>query len=418
MGLVFERFTRGPLIAAVILLASGLFASGCGRVDGGAGGGGAISDAEATAVRPETAQPTATPSTPRHGGYQLVPAIPVASFEWMLGFAMIPGSDREAVIVTKMGEIWRVRVDGGSAPILFGDLSEKLIEEPHLEEGLLGLALSPAFQDDGLVYVHYSAGAPRRSVISRFDASSGALNLTSEQVILKVEQPFGNHNGGQIAFGLDGYLYIGFGDGGDKFDPFNTSQRLDTLLGKILRIDVSGAEGYRIPPDNPFVDTPGARPEIYAYGLRNPWRFTFDRVTGDLWVGDVGQDRWEEVNRIVPGANYGWSTVEGPECLEADCNQAGLQPPRAAYARESANQAVIGGYVYRGPTMPELNGWYIYGDWGLGKIWAVDTEGDAKPVLLADTGLAITSFGELDDGEIVVVTFNGVYKLALVPQSS
>ncbi len=171
-------------------------------------------------------------------------------------------------------------------------------------------------------------------------------------------------------------------------------------------------EGYAVPPDNPFVGTPGARPEIYAYGLRNPWRFSFDRATGDLWAGDVGQNRWEEVDRIVAGANYGWNVIEGFECFDSStCDTSGLEPPRAAYGRDDGC-SVTGGYVYRGPSMPELNGWYVYGDFCSGRIWAVNTADDSPPVLLTDTGLPIASFGELPDGQLLVLTFeNVIYRL-------
>ena len=324
----------------------------------------------------------------------------------MLGFHMLPGSATEAVVVTQGGQMWRVQIEGEATPELFGDVSDRLIRRPGSEEGLLGLAFSPEFERDGSVYLYYTAGDPRRSVLSRFKVAGGTLDPASEEVILEVEQPFAKHNGGQIAFGPDGYLYAALGDGGSGGDPLGNGQNLETLLGSIIRIDVSGESGYTIPPDNPFAGRPGARPEIYAYGLRNPWRFSFDRATGELWAGDVGQARWEEVERIIPGGNYGWKIMEGLECFRApDCERSGLELPRAVYGH-SEGCSVTGGYVYRGPSMPELNGWYVYGDFCGGRVWAVDTADDSPPVLLADTALRISSFGELADGELLAVTFN------------
>ncbi len=363
---------------------------------------------EATAT-----MPAATPApTPVAGAYELVEAMPSATFERMVGFATIPGAADEAVIVTQGGEIWRLSLSDSFSPTEFGDLSDRVIDyRAENEGGLLGLAFSPDFRPDGSVYVYYTAGEPRRSVLSRFQVVGDAIDAGSETVLLEVPQPYGNHNGGQIAFGRDGHLYVALGDGGSAGDPEGNGQDLSTLLGSILRLDVSG-EGYAVPPDNPFVDTPGARPEIYAYGLRNPWRFSFDRATGDLWAGDVGQNRWEEVDRIVAGANYGWNVVEGFECFEsAGCDASGLERPRAAYGREDGC-SVTGGYVYRGASMPELNGWYVYGDYCSGKVWAVDTADDSWPILLVDTGLPIASFGKLPDGELLALTFeNAAYRL-------
>ena len=256
------------------------------------------------------------------------------------------------------------------------------------------------------MYVYYTAGGPRRSVLSRFQVGSGVIDLGSETVLLEAPQPFGNHNGGQIAFGPDGYLYVALGDGGSSGDPNGNGQNLSTLLGSILRLDVSGA-GYTVPPSNPFGS------EIYAYGLRNPWRFSFDRANGDLWTADVGQNRWEEVGRIVAGGNYGWSVMEGFECFEppSGCDTSDLRLPRAVYGRD-LGCSVTGGYVYRGASMPELDGWYVYGDFCSGRIWAVNTIDSSPAVLLADTGLPIASFGELPEGELLVLTFaNAVYRL-------
>jgi glucose/arabinose dehydrogenase len=364
-----------------------------------------------TATAPPTPSPTPTAFRPLERAYELVPVVEWATFDRMLDFSTIPGAETEAVVITQDGVIWRGSLEGGSSPTIFGDISHRLIESPDGEEGLLGLAFSPDFPVDGRVYLYYTAGNPRRSVLSRFQAVDGGIDVESERILLEIPQPFSNHNGGQLAFGPDGYLYVALGDGGSAGDPQGNAQNLSTLLGSILRLDVSG-EGYVVPPDNPFVARAGARPEIYAYGLRNPWRFSFDKVTGDLWAGDVGQDRWEEVERIGSGGNYGWNIMEGLECYRSEgCDTAGLQMPRAVYGHD-LGCAVMGGYVYRGVSMPELNGWYVYGDYCSGRIWAANTADDSPPVLLAETELLIASFGELLDGELVALTFApAIYRL-------
>ncbi len=341
----------------------------------------------------------------------MVPSVPSAQWDNMLGFYMFPNSSDEAAVVQQTGAIWRVSLSDAFAPELFGDLSGRLIADRGREEGLLGQAFSPEFQSDGRVYVYYSAGDPRRTVLSRFAVRDGAMDMGSERVILEVEQPYANHNGGQIAFGPDGYLYVALGDGGSGGDPHGNAQDLDVLLGSILRLDVSG-EGYAVPGDNPFAGRAGRRGEIWAYGLRNPWRFSFDRATGDLWAGDVGQGEWEEVDRVVRGGNYGWNIMEGFECYGADqCDGADLRMPRAAYSH-AEGCSVTGGFVYRGGQMPELAGWYVYGDFCSGNIWAVNPGDDSEPVILARTDLPIATFGELPNGEIVAVTFaNGIFRL-------
>ncbi len=291
------------------------------------------------------------------------------------------------------------------------------------EEGLLGLAFDPNYLTNGHFYVHYSADSPRLSVISRFSVSPSDTNhadRSSEQVIMEVGQPFSNHNGGMIAFGPDGYLYVGLGDGGSAGDPRRNGQDTTTVLGTILRIDVSSvAPGgtYAIPPDNPFAGaTDGSRPEIWAYGLRNPWRFSFDRDTGDLWAGDVGQNRWEEIDLIKPGLNYGWNVMEGFHFyspLAAEDKQ--LEPPVVEY--ENANSggcSVTGGYVYRGSRLPTLVGAYIYGDFCSGRIWAIRYDGSEVTEFaeLVDSDLSISSFGEDQSGELYILSFNGrIYEL-------
>jgi glucose/arabinose dehydrogenase len=284
------------------------------------------------------------------------------------------------------------------------------------EEGLLGLALSP--KNEGHLYLYYSAANPRRSVVSRFNYNRSAA-LDSELVILEVEQPYANHNGGQLAFGPDGYLYIGLGDGGSAGDPQGNGQDTSTLLGAILRLDVSEStaeQPYAIPPDNPFADGRNGRPEIWAYGLRNPWRFSFDRETGELWAGDVGQNRWEEIDVIERGGNYGWNAMEGSHCFRPpeNCHSDGMIPPVWEYPLEDDACSVIGGYVYRGATIPWLTGVYVYGDFCTGQVFGLRyADGEAvEHKLLADTGLRIASFGQDNDGELYVLSQGkGIFRL-------
>jgi glucose/arabinose dehydrogenase len=338
--------------------------------------------------------------------------VPDADFDAMLDFALAPGDGNHAIVATQDGLLWRVSLDGSGSASQFGDISDRIAVGS--EEGLLSIAFSPDFETDGHFYMYYTKGSPEPSVVSRFEVSGGVLDEDSETVVIEVPQPYANHNGGRILFGPDGYLYLTTGDGGSGGDPDNNSQDKDSLLGKVLRIDVTGQPTYAAPPDNPFVGVAG-RDEIWAYGLRNPWRASFDRLTGDLWLGDVGQGEWEEVDRIEKGGNYGWRCYEGFSPYDTSgCPPAGsLEFPRAVYDH-SDGQAVAGGYVYRGSAMPELYGWYVYADFYTGRLWAVDAAPGAagEPVLLLDSGYLISSFTELPDGEILVLTYtNAIYRL-------
>lgn len=284
------------------------------------------------------------------------------------------------------------------------------------ERGLLGLAFHPEHARNGRFFVNY-IDRSNNTVVSEF-ARAGDMSATgdSERVLLSLEQPFGNHNGGMIDFGPDGKLYISSGDGGGRGDPLGAGQDLSTLLGAILRIDVDTGEPYAIPADNPFVGQQTARAEIWASGLRNPWRFSFDRHDGSLFIADVGQSRWEEIN-VEPagqgGHNYGWNVVEGPECFAADeCATDGLRPPVAWYSLEGADCAVIGGYVYRGEQFPLLQGAYLMADHCSGTIRALDAETakSGEPVSLNDlgnAGLRATSFGEDEAGELYLLGLEG-----------
>ena len=296
------------------------------------------------------------------------------------------------------------------------------------ERGLLGIAFHPDFATNGEVFLSYTASTPLTSVISRFRSFDGNLTLdpTSEEPLLFVTQLQSNHNGGDIHFGPDGFLYAGFGDGGGSGDPGSNGQNTASLLGAMLRINVDVAAGYGIPAGNPFATNSqclqgvGAAPcpEIFAWGFRNPWRFSFDSMTGALWVGDVGQgptEGWEEVDRVSAGDNYGWNTREGAHCYPpgSSCSAAGLTDPITEYGR-SVGQSITGGYVYRGSVITDLVGYYVFGDFVSGRIWAVaaDSPIGTLPIELANTGHSIAAFAEGVDGELYVVDYGGtIFKL-------
>lgn len=330
----------------------------------------------------------------------------------------------QVYIVSQAGlvHILSVFSDGSDASV-FLDISGR-VESRGSEQGLLGLAFHPNFPDTPYVFVNYTDG--ESTVVSKFTSADGlTADASSEEVILSFEQPYSNHNGGHLAFGPDGYLYIASGDGGAAGDPHINGQRLDTLLGKILRIDVD-EEPYGIPEDNPFGDQDDARPEIYAYGLRNPWRFSF-APDGKLWVADVGQDRLEEINIVEAGGNYGWSIREAiapfSERLPDGVSMEDLEPliePIWFYEHDMG-RSITGGYVYRGIKTFDLEGYYIFGDFVSGRIWALAYNGDVtngEPDIthteLVDTDLSISSFGEDYSGELYIVDYQGgIYQLLI-----
>lgn len=284
------------------------------------------------------------------------------------------------------------------------------------ERGLFSVAFHPEYQQNGFFFVSYTdlSGASR---IARYRVSAhpDLADGASEKAIVSVAQPYANHNGGQIAFGPDGMLYIGLGDGGSGGDPLGHGQNRATLLGSLLRVDVDSDDPYGIPPDNPFVNDPDARPEIWAYGLRNPWRFSFDRETGHLHVADVGQNAWEEVN-VVPadsaGINFGWNRMEGRHCYaSATCNVNGLELPVYEYANSGDTCSVTGGYVYRGSAIPEVIGTYFFADYCEGRLRSFRVQnGESMDARTWDLGRlgSITSFGEDSAGELYIVTAEGV----------
>jgi glucose/arabinose dehydrogenase len=296
-------------------------------------------------------------------------------------------------------------------PAPFLDITDR-VGSNRSEQGLLSLAFPPDHAVSGFFYVNYT---DRRgdTVIARYRLSGGDPNQADaggEQRVLQLDQPAANHNGGQLQFGPDGYLYIGTGDGGQGGDPWGNAQNPNVLLGKMLRIDVAGTDTYAVPGDNPFVSRPEARPEIWAIGLRNPWRFSFDRASGALYIADVGQNLFEEIH-VQPatspgGENYGWDTMEATQCFEplTGCDAGGLELPVAEYDH-SQGCSITGGYVYRGARYPELAGVYVFGDFCSGKIWGLRQEesGEWNLALLLDTEIAISSFGEDAAGETYVI---------------
>jgi glucose/arabinose dehydrogenase len=322
-----------------------------------------------------------------------------------------------------------ITLQGGLVMIHDGTrvLSEPFLDLRNLvtsdgERGLLSIAFHPGYAQNGLFYVNYT-DLRGDTVVARYSVSPfdpNRANPSSAVPILFIEQPFANHNGGQLQFGPDGYLYIGMGDGGSGGDPGNRAQNGSELLGKMLRIDVDSASPYAVPPSNPFVGTPGVRPEIWSYGLRNPWRFSFDRVTGDLWIADVGQGTWEEVDfqpvTSIGGENYGWRRMEGTHCFNpsTNCNTGNLVLPVIEY-NHGVGCSVTGGYVYRGTRSPRLVGQYIYGDFCSGRIFGAtrNASGVVTTQQLLDVSFNISTFGEDVTGEIYVGDYsNGIlYRL-------
>ena len=382
-----------------------------------------------TAAPSETAPPIPASVPEVIRSVKLEPVLGGLEFDAPTNLAQAP--DGRVFVAEQEGRILAFReealagADPGTGELL--DIRDR-VRTRGSEEGLLGLALSPDFAETGHFFVYYSASGPRRSVVSRFVNKAGEerANPDGELVILEVPQPYSNHNGGQLAFGPDGRLYIGLGDGGSAGDPLGSGQDTSTLLGSILRIDVSAAtqqEPYRIPADNPFVGG-GGRGEIWAYGLRNPWRFSFDRTTGDrttgeMWAGDVGQNRWEEIDRIERGGNYGWNILEGNHCFapSSGCRREGTVLPAWEYPLEGGACSVIGGYVYRGEAIPWLGGVYVFGDFCTGEVMGLRQDGGRYTgELLAETGLRTVSFGQDNAGELYVLSQrSGIFRLAPGP---
>lgn len=386
--------------------------------------------------------PTAIAGLPTVALENAFPALAVERPVWLIE---APDHSGRLFIIEQQGRILIVRKGSdGKDALEFMNIVDR---QPMVdnEEGLLSLAFHPQFNSNQLIYVYYNQQRPRRSIISEFKisaANSDQVNLASERKILEVPQPYGNHKGGQIGFGPDGFLYIALGDGGLAHDPHNHGQNMSSLLSKILRIDVnsrsSRREGwerrqlqYGIPTDNPYVNEPdqyGVRKEIWASGLRNPWRFSWDRETGDLWLGDVGQDLWEEINLIVKGGNYGWPVREGFHHFKPGPPGAQFAEPVIEYAHQPAQMkngnfpehsvglCVTGGYVYRGKKFPSLRGVYVYADYNLGTIWGLRyANGKVTEYgTLLSQPKNVVSFAEDADGELYVLCFDDkIFKLTV-----
>jgi glucose/arabinose dehydrogenase len=348
----------------------------------------------------------------------LVPAFPNLNFDRPLRI-LHPGDETNRLFVVEQRGIISVfenDPDTGQSSVFLN--IEGRVNDSSNEQGLLGLAFHPDFESNGFFYVNYTASAPDRTIISRFSVSAGDPNEAdpeSELILLSYNQPFSNHNGGHLEFGPDGYLYISSGDGGSGGDPDNNGQTRSTLLGSILRIDVDNPENgndYGIPAGNPFINNnQDYREEIYAWGLRNPWRFSFDVETDELWAADVGQNSRESIYIVENGKNYGWNILEGSACYPSgdSCDKTGLELPIYEYSHGSGDRSVTGGYVYRGNTWPELQGLYIYGDFVSGRIWALDASDPENPVNteLIDTNLNISSFGTDQHNELYICAFDG-----------
>lgn len=343
---------------------------------------------------------------------KLVNAFPKLTFDLPL-FLCADGADDELVyVVEQEGKIWRFKNDEAtSKKHLFLDISERIPGDRHNEEGLLALAFHPKFADNGYFYVTYSQHSPRRGVVSRFkwNKAKDEVSLNSEEVILEVSEPYGNHNGCLAMFGPDGFLYLSFGDGGAAGDPQRNGQDKSTLLATILRIDIdktTDGKKYAIPEDNPFTDDEDARPEIWAYGLRNVWRMSFDRKDGTLWAADVGQNGYEEIDIIVKGGNYGWNKREGTHDYRGGDKTQQMIDPVAEYGRDKG-LSITGGYVYRGEKLKALQGVYLYADYGTGRMWGLKWNADKqKAETIEELGrfprATIASFGEDARGELFV----------------
>lgn len=370
--------------------------------------------------KPSAAQPAQV-------NISLVEAYPHLTFDQPLEYRIAGDGSNRIFVVEKPGRILVFPNDPQvEAAEVFLDVTS-LVDSNASEKGLLGLAFHPDYENNGYFFINYTDR--NNTIIARYQVDPANPNRAlpnSASILLTFSQPYENHNGGHIDFGPDGYLYIATGDGGSAGDPQKNAQNRGNLLGKILRIDVDNPARnlpYGIPADNPFTgNTQGWREEIYAYGLRNPWKFSFDQQRGWLWAADVGQDRMEEIDIIESGANYGWNIMEGSLCYPAssDCNQEGLKLPVWEYAHP-IGEAITGGYVYYGNAVPNLYGAYVYGDYETGLIWALwldssQTTQDNR--LLMDTDLNISSFGVDQNNELYVVDLNGkIYRITAGPSA-
>ncbi|HUF06955.1 MAG TPA: PQQ-dependent sugar dehydrogenase [Candidatus Binatia bacterium] len=364
-----------------------------------------------------TASPTATPVPIAENPPPLALEVVASGFDAPINIAVTP--DGWLLVNERPGRIIAVDPGSGETSVAL-DLTDRVLGRGEL--GLLGLALHPDWRENGRAFVHYSDrnGGTVLSELNALTTTPPVFDPSSEQVLLQEPQPFANHNGGQLAFGPDGHLYLGLGDGGSAGDPAGNGQNPQTLLGAILRLDVSQPGSYAIPADNPFADDPAGRAEVLLFGLRNPWRFSFDPATGQLWIADVGQNAYEEVDRVDPvadaGANLGWNVMEASHCFtDPACSSEGLLLPVAEYGRD-LGCSITGDHVYRGRAIPNLTGWYVAGDYCRGLLFGVrsDTTGEVTvPRVLLETGAAISAFGEGPDGELYLANLNAgtIYRI-------
>lgn len=360
--------------------------------------------------------------------YNVENAFPSLSFEDPVGIYHAGDNSNRLFVIEQQGQIKVFSNDPGASDAqTFLDIRSIVDQDGgYTEEGLLGLAFHPNYNENGYFYVNYTRHNPRRNVIARYNVSDNPnqANSESSMVILEVNQPYTNHNGGQTSFGPDGYLYIIFGDGGSAGDPQGNGQNLSTLLGSLIRIDIDNLPdnynynipGYSIPNDNPFIGVPNAREEIYAYGLRNMWRFSWDLETGFLWGADVGQNAYEEIDIVYSGLNYGWNVMEGNHCypIGSNCDPTGFEPPILEYELYVDGVcSITGGYVYRGNSIWALQGKYIYGDWCTGDIWSLEYSGDGNHINehLLRSDINITSFGVDEGNELFFCGNEYIYKL-------
>lgn len=383
------------------------------------------SNATPTARTSDTPTDSETPSSDGTAGLGALTNLrlelePIADgFERPLYITSAGDNSGRLFVVEQQGVIQIVQ-DGQRLAQPFLDIRD-LVGSRGNEQGLLSVAFHPEYQRNGQFFVNYT-NRDGNTVIARYQVSDNldSADPASAQIILTINQPASNHNGGLLKFGPDGYLYIGTGDGGRAGDPWNNAQNRTVLLGKLLRVDVSQIAPYSAPADNPFVDQIEARPEIWAYGLRNPWRFSFDRTTGDLYIADVGQNIYEEVH-VQPassrgGENYGWNIMEGNACYPSDasCDRSGLELPVTDYEHREGGCSITGGYVYRGDVFPQMVGIYFYADYCSGYLWGLQNANGAwQSELLLRTNAQVSSFGEDDAGELYLADLGSgtVYRL-------
>jgi glucose/arabinose dehydrogenase len=338
--------------------------------------------------------------------------VPVAdNLEEPVFVTTAPGDPGRLYVVEQAGRIRVLDADGVMADTPFLDLSADVVSGG--ERGLLGLAFHPDYADNGRLFVNYTRGGDGATVVAELSAVDGAADRASERQLLVIDQPFANHNGGMIEFDAAGMLLIGTGDGGSGGDPLGAGQDPGVLLAKLLRIDVDGGDPYGIPTDNGFVDRDDHRPEIHALGLRNPWRFSVDPKDGHVYIGDVGQNAWEEVS-LLPGGdgglNFGWNAMEGPECFLEGCDTSAYTPPVLSYGHDEGC-SIVGGYTYRGTAQPSLEGVYLFGDYCSGTIWAAEADamlaGEARAVPVSSFDGRLVSFGADEAGELYAVDHGG-----------